>query len=58
MEYVEAVSPKLELLVWRGKAGGQIRWKLKDGCWYMRMALVHYFDKESGEYRDVFKSFV
>lgn len=51
-------SPHLDILVWRGKTGGQVSWKLTDDRWDMTWEPVPDENPESAQFHAVFDSFV
>ena len=54
MEQVETECPGLESFVWRGKAGGEVRWERKDGAWDIIMVPMRNFDAEGAKLLAVF----
>lgn len=54
MEQVETECPGLESFVWRGKAGGEVRWERKDGAWDIIMVPMRNFDAEGAKFHAVF----
>ena len=58
MEHAETVNPRLDVFVWRGKVGGEIRMEHWGEFWSMVWAPVPSFDADGAEFRAIFDSFV